>query len=374
MRILMVSKALVVGTYQRKLEEMAALPGVELIVAVPPYWREQHHVLRLERSFCQGYTLLVTPMRFNGHYHYHYYPQLGRLLDRVRPDLLHIDEEPFNLATWLAVRQAQRRGIPTVFYTWQNILQRFPIPYGWLEADVLRRAALGLAGNRAAADNLRTKGFRGEVRVVPQFGTDPELFSPAPRIAPMRPFTIGFLGRIEQRKGLGILLEAVAALGGSWKLHIVGTGTAIEDFKAQAANLGIAAQVSFLGQVPSTSIPDFLRGLDVLVGPSLTVKRWKEQFGRMLVEAMACEIAVVGSDSGEIPQVIGEAGIVVPEGDVPALCSALQMLRDQPELRKRLGRAGRQRMLTHYTQAAVARDTVDAYRLVVASNVVSARR
>src|SRR5690242_8688263 len=120
MKVLMISKALVVGAYQRKLEEIARLPGIELTVGVPPYWREGTHELHLERSYCDGYSLQVTPMRFNGRYHLHYYPQLGKLLDRVQPDFLHFDEEAYNLSTWMALRLASARGIPIAFYTWQN--------------------------------------------------------------------------------------------------------------------------------------------------------------------------------------------------------------------------------------------------------------
>ena len=71
--------------------------------------------------------------------------------------------------------------------------------------------------------------------------------------------------------------------------------------------------------MPSTEVPAVLRALDVLVLPSLTTPSWKEQFGRVLQEAMACAIPVVGSDSGEIPHVIGDAGLVTPEGDAAAL-------------------------------------------------------
>ena len=183
MRVLMVSKALVVGAYQRKLEELAALPGIELSVAVPPSWREQGHEMRLTRSYTEGYSLLETPIRLNGHYHVHYYPELPALLDRLRPDVLHIDEEPYNLATWLAIRAAERRGILSLFYAWQNILQRYPPPFRWLEADVLRRAALGIAGNKDGAEVLRAKGYAGPMRVIRQFGIDPELFRPSSRCA-----------------------------------------------------------------------------------------------------------------------------------------------------------------------------------------------
>ena len=109
MRILMLSKALVVGAYQKKAEELAALPSVELTVAVPPLWREPGvGAQALERRFTRGYALEVLPIRFNGRHHIHYYPSLGRLVARLRPDVFHIDEESFNLATFLALRAGVR--------------------------------------------------------------------------------------------------------------------------------------------------------------------------------------------------------------------------------------------------------------------------
>ena len=361
MLVLMVSKALVVGAYQRKLEEMAALQGVELVVGVPPYWQEADNRLPLERSFTEGYTLRVTPMRFNGHYHIHYYPQLGRLLDRVKPDILHIDEEPFNLATWLAVRQAERRGIPAVFYSWQNIEQRFPPPFSLLEADVLRRAAGGLAGNHAALEILRRKGCTAPMEVVFQFGTDPDLFRPRADGAANEVFTIGFVGRLVPQKGLSVLLEALAGLDDAWQLEVLGNGPERQDSEETARRLGIGERVRFRGQVPSTEVPRHVACFDLLVGPSLTMPRWKEQYGRMLVEAMSCEVPVIGSDSGEIPAVVGEAGLITPEGDALALRAAIARLRDDPAERRRLGRMGRRRVLERYTQAAVAAQTVVLY-------------
>jgi glycosyltransferase involved in cell wall biosynthesis len=374
MRIVMVSKALVVGMYQRKLEELAALPDIDLTVAVPPFWRERGTRLWLERTFTQGYDLRVLPMHLNGHYHLHFYPGLGRLLEEVEPDLLHFDEEAYNVSTWLALRDASRRGIPLAFYTWQNLYQRYPPPFRWLEADVLRRASLAMAGSGAAAEVLRRKGYRGPVDIIPQFGIDPALFTPAaatPGVA-SRPFTIGFVGRLIPEKGLSVLLEALAPIEGDWQLLVIGSGPEREPSQALAARLGCAARVHFKGQIPSTQMPAAMQSMDVLVGPSLTGKSWKEQFGRMFVEAMACEVPVVGSDSGEIPRVVGDGGIIVPEGNVLALRQAIDRLRRDAHERERLGKCGRQHVLAHYTQAAVALATAQAYRRVLASGAGSA--
>ena len=82
MRVALLSKAMVTGPYQKKAEELARLPGVELTVIVPESWHEPRvGVLQLDPQFTQGYELLVTTMRFNGHFHYHYYP-MGYLWQR----------------------------------------------------------------------------------------------------------------------------------------------------------------------------------------------------------------------------------------------------------------------------------------------------
>jgi glycosyltransferase involved in cell wall biosynthesis len=109
-------------------------------------------------------------------------------------------------------------------------------------------------------------------------------------------------------------------------------------------------------------MPEFYNHLNVLVLPSLTRPNWKEQFGRVLIEAMACGVPVLGSTSGEIPHVIGSAGIVLPEGDAQALANHLDALRSDAALQRRLGNAGRERVLAHYTQARIAQATVDVYR------------
>src|SRR5215212_880333 len=139
MRILMLSKALVVGAYQQKAAELAALPGVELTLAVPPSWHERGvGVLELERRFTHGYRLAVLPIRFNGHHHLHYYPTFAQLVAAVRPQILHIDEESFNLATFLALRAGVRYGARCCFYNYANIERRYPLPFAAFERYAFR--------------------------------------------------------------------------------------------------------------------------------------------------------------------------------------------------------------------------------------------
>ena len=376
----MVSKALVVGAYQRKLEELARQPEIELAVVVPPGWREGHNLLRLERAHTQGYELIVAPLVFNGQFHLHFYPTLGRLLRQRRPDILHMDEEPYNLATWHALRQGQAVGARCLCFTWQNLLRHYPFPFRYFERANYRRAGHAIAGNPTAVNVLRAKGYRGPVTVIPQFGVDPSIFSPRPADAPKHPsgeingpssfvlrpssFTIGYAGRLVPEKGVDVLLKACAALPAvlDWSLHLLGNGPAQRYLAELARELGIAERVRFLGRVPSTQAPEFYRTLDVLVLPSLSRPNWVEQFGRVLTEAMACGVPVVGSRSGEIPWVIGDAGRIFPEGNAETLARLLADLAADPEQRGRLAAAGRARVLAHFTQARVAVATAAVYR------------
>jgi glycosyltransferase involved in cell wall biosynthesis len=366
MRILMLSKACVVGTYQRKLEEMARHDDIELRVLVPPSWRDARGVLALERAHTDGYDLRVTPIRFNGRFHLHHYPQFGREARNFQPDVVHIDEEPYNLATWLALRHAKKAGAKTLFFSWQNIERDYPWPVRLGERWVLRTVDHALVGTGSAADVWRAKGYAGPLDVIPQFGVDPDIFTPPDRPRRSGTFTVGFVGRLVPEKGGAVLLEALAGLDGLWQLDIVGEGPEQAALQAQADRLRIADRVTFGGSLPSTRMPGYYQGLDVLVVPSLTRPNWKEQFGRVIIEAMACGVPVVGSDSGAIPDVIGRAGVLVSEGNAAALRDALRRLMQDADRRRDLGTRGRQRVLDHYTQAHIAARTGAVYRALLA--------
>ncbi len=106
--------------------------------------------------------------------------------------------------------------------------------------------------------------------------------------------------------------------------------------------------------VGHADVPRYLNAMDMLCARSQTTPRWREQFGRMLTEAMASGLAVIGSDSGEIPYVIDKAGLIVAEADELAWSKAIESLLASDERRRELGQAGRERAVGHFDWSAVA--------------------
>lgn len=365
MRILMISKTFVASTSQRKLEELAKCPDVELTLVTPAYWNTDDGGKQIyEPRYTKGYRTIVTPMTLNGHFHLYYYPRLHQIMREVSPEIVHIDEEPYNFATFHAMRLAQQQQTPALFVAWQNIHRTYPPPFRQMELYNYRQAAVAVAGIADAAEVVKRKGFTGPIRVIPQHGIDPQIYQrsqPRPPRTDNAPFTLGYAGRLKEEKGLPLLIDALTYLPHYCHLVFIGTGPMRSQLEQQAIRLGVAERVTFKGSIPSHAIPQEMQQMDAFVLPSLTRPNWKEQFGRVLVEAMACETPVIGSHSGEIPHVIGDAGLTFQEGNVQELVTCIRQLLDDPVLYVRLAAKGRQRTLENYTQQRLAQQMYEVY-------------
>lgn len=365
MRVLMISKTFVASTAQRKLEELAQCPGIELTLVTPAYWNTDDGGKQVfEPRYTKGYRSIITPMTLNGHFHVYYYPRLGQIMREVSPEIVHIDEEPYNLATFHAMHLAHQHKAQALFIAWQNIYRAYPLPFRQMELYNYRHAAVAVAGIADAAEVLKRKGFTGPIRVIPQHGIDPQIYQrtePRPPRTPNAPFTLGYAGRLKEEKGLPLLIDTLTHLPQYCRVVFIGTGPMKDALEQQAVRLGVAERVTFKDSVPSEAIPQEMQQMDAFVLPSLTRPNWTEQFGRVLAEAMACKTPVIGSRSGEIPRVIGDAGLLFEEGNAQELVTCVRQLLDDPALYARLAARGRERMLENYTQERLARQMYEVY-------------
>jgi glycosyltransferase involved in cell wall biosynthesis len=242
-------------------------------------------------------------------------------------------------------------------FTWQNLDKIYPFPFSYFRTRNLRRCQAVIAGSETAACVLRRAGFGKTIDVIPQFGVDPEVYRKT-RERRNGDLTVGFLGRLVAEKGVDLLLKAARAL--PVRVLVCGEGPSGRGLRRQAERDGVP--LTLRSRVGSEEVPVVLNSMDVLVLPSRTTLRWSEQFGRVLIEAMACEVPVIGSTCGEIPNVIGDAGMLFREGDAEDLRARIVELMSSPELRETFGQRGRRRVLEHFTQRRIAERTYDVYR------------
>ena len=352
---------------QRKWEAFADLsPRHAALLVVPNGWRDPHFGrVDPEPSRHSRVHVWVARALFRGHgaLTFHVDPRLVWVARRFRPDLVLVEQEPRSLLAlqgrWLA-RVLPGRP-PFTFFTWGGGPdRRRPLPLRILERDTLRAARLAFAGNHAARDQLRASGFVHPIHRIPQVGVDLPLRPESTRRQVRRELgvsgvVVGFAGRLIAEKGVLDLAEALSGLGClDWTFLAIGRGPLRDALKLRCGADGLTGRLRCVEDADHHRVSALLSALDVLVLPSYATADWAEQFGHVLIEAMAAGCAVVGTNSGEIPHVIGNAGIVVPERDVGQLRAALRSLIENPDLRACLAGCGRARVQRHFTHAVIA--------------------
>jgi glycosyltransferase involved in cell wall biosynthesis len=339
-RVLVVSHPAVVNVNQEVYRELAHR-GWQVTIVLPNRWRHAYSEADLTPRALEGLEGSLRPTRvlFAGHPQRHIYlTRPHAVAARTAPDVAFVEAEPFSLPASQWRGAFTRLGIPFGVQCYENIDRSLPPPVRWLRSRVLRDAAFVAARSETAARLARSWGAHGEVSLAPpavpswpvEPGMEPE----------ERPFTVGFAGRLVQSKGLADLLAAVRQLGAPVELLLIGDG----ELRAQLEGQSIpGSSVRVLSGLDHEQMPAGYGLLDVLVLPSRSTPTWKEQFGRVIVEALWCGVPVIGSDSGEIPWLIGltGGGLTFPEGDRAELAERLSRLREQPALRRRLAETGR---------------------------------
>jgi len=349
---------------QRKAEQIARLPGIELLVLAPQ--RFNHYGVWRDAEPPEGadFAFTARPVRWPwlgpAQNYLHWYPALRQILTEFQPDVIDLWEEPWALvsahACWLRNRLLPHTRI--VMESEQNLHKRFPPPFAQLEAYVIAQADHAVGRSREVLEVLRAKGYQGPASVDGN-AVDTALFRPLDRAACRRAlgwteFTVGYVGRLVERKGLLDAVEALALCPPGVRLVFVGSGELRPALDARIAALGLGARVEFLDARPLEALPPVMNALDALLLPSRTVPSWKEQFGRVIIEAQACGTPVLGSDSGAIPEVVAGGGLIFPEGDAAALAAAIVRLKDAPAERQQLGATGLRQVEERYTWARVA--------------------
>ncbi len=370
MKVLIVYHA---GAMQNSQAIFRALAGAgehEMTVVVPQTLKVDHVYhpsgrLSVEREENgQGYRLVPVPLRDPANCWLGFESEsLRRVIKQTQADIIHVLDEPvsgylFQVA-WQRLAASRRSQV--LFYGFENL----PLHLGrrgWLKwRPTWACIAGGAAANTETLVNVRHAGFpagRPLERIF--WGIPTEIFRPLDRPSVRKElgfdheYLVGFVGRLVANKGLMILLAAIRRLPARAHCLIVGSGPMRAELELWSGLPDLQGRIHIRDVVEPEMLVKYMNCMDVIALPSLTTPHWKEQYGRVIAEAMACGVPVVGSDSGAIPEVIGSSGLVVPEGDPVALGEALHHLLCSAEARERFRAQGLTRVVEELSVEAMS--------------------
>lgn len=319
-------------------------------------------------------TLQSVTTHLSGKIQFFFYDRKLREILREPWDAVHCWEEPFIIAggqvAWWTPRQT-----PFFFWTGQSIAKRYPPPFSRIEQYCVDRCAGWMARGQTGLDALLSKGYgRRPHRAVP-LGVDTARFRPDSAVrqctisrlgwSAAGPPIVGYLGRFVEEKGLKMLTGALDELRSEWRALFVGGGPLELELRKWSGRHGDRVRIAT--GVQHDAVPAYLNAMDLLCAPSQTRSNWREVFGRMLIEAFACGVPVIASDSGEIPYVVGNAGRIVREGDQTAWIERLGEMLENPVLRAELSHRGLERARTSYSWPVVARHHLEFLEEILAN-------
>ena len=375
MKVLVCWHAAVEQYYRRLFDELAGL-GVEVRLIAPMEWTEGGGLKRFSEGSGK-YGILPLKAVFTDHIRAFFYPNALKIVRDIKefnPDIIHIMEEPFSLAAYemILLKRIARSKAKTILFSFENIDNRQGFPYSVFQSYCLKKADAIIVVPEESQGLWKKRGFKKTVAKI-HLGIDSTLYKRLPKeraskitgIKPDGVFKIGYSGRLVKEKGVQTVLEALSVLvekGMPFDFYIAGSGAYKDSIDRKIKELDVGGRVHFLGAFEQSALPAFYSSIDALVLPSLTTRTWKEQFGRVLAEAMACGTPVIGSSSGEIPNVIDRAGLVFREGDPGELAGCIERLMSDQELRAELVERGLEKASNEYSWESVARQYVELYR------------
>lgn len=287
------------------------------------------------------------------------------------------------------IRAKKRHGCKVVLTCWETI----PFAYQeetaiWERCQLVRENAdLFLATTQRAARALEIEGVdRERIRVVMP-GVDVQRFQPASREPELmahygiekEDIVLLFIGRLIREKGARELLVAFSlalralppSLVHRCRLLIAGNGPQRDFLQSLISELDLASSVSIIGGMDYMQIHRLHQMADIFVLPSIATPYWEEQYGMVLSEAMACGTPVISTQTGGIPEVVGDAGLLVPQLEPDALCEVLQRLIQDADLREQLGHTARERAVANFNAANVAKQISSAYQYVLSPKLAT---
>jgi glycosyltransferase involved in cell wall biosynthesis len=378
LRLLTVGHSYVVGLNRRLPQEMARAGRGrwEITVVAPRAFAGRNDLGPLcfePEARDQACATVTVPVHLSAHPHLFSYGRTLRDL-MARPwDMIHCWQEPYVMAG-VQVARLTPRQTPFVFWTAQTISRTYPPPFSQMEQYCLRRCLGWMACGRTTVETLLPRGYGARPYRILPLGVDVDHFRPNPdaRSDTLRdlgwgdpgPPVVGFLGRFSPEKGPLFLTRVLDRVKTPWRALFVGRGPQEAPLRAWAEKH--EDRVRLVTSAGHSAVPRYLNAMDMLCAPSRTLSNRREQQGRMITEAWACGLPVIGSDCGEIPHVVGDAGIILGETDEGEWARSVSALLESPRDRADLGERGLDRSRSEFAWPVIAARYLDYFEELLA--------
>ena len=380
-RIFSISHSCVVKAYRQRHNEVCQKEGVEVTLLTPCQWTQFNRLCEAPpKAEDECFELIRQQPAFDWIPSHglrnasHYYPNIAKLIEEKKPHILELWAEPFSMVAWHTARAFRRYSPngPILFFSAQNVHKWRPPPWSYFEQTIFKEANFCLAMNEEVQTVLKEKGWQGESEIVP-LGVHLPRYEEVKAMEcsfPSKEPVIGFLGKMDEQKGVLDLIEALALMDENLKYNLLFIGNGPQFSKVKSKLEGLNKPHLCLEAVHHSQVPAALAAMDIVVMPSKTQKHLKEQFGRVAIEAMASRKAVIVSSSGALPSVVHDCGLVFPEGDIKALAQGLVKLAKDKKMRLEMGKRAKERVADKYSWPVIANQLVNIYhRLLPLSEV-----
>lgn len=367
LRALVIGHTYVVSANRGKLRRINENPEIDLTLLCPEAWEEPDFGKKPFEKEEKIKTEVLPAVHIGKARQYRFSSyDLYSTIKKIRPHIIQLEAEASSAIALQLSFLRRFLSFHLVLFAWENI---FPESLTHRIAAKITFGSVSslITGNEDAMSVAKKIGYRKDVTVFPQIGIDLNDYEGSDIIDPWegrKGVRIGFAGRLAMHKGVETLIEAVQKIP-SGLLTIIGDGSQKSALMEKVKDAGLEERVAFVGGIEHELVPPYLNGLNVLVLPSVTTSGWKEQFGHVIIEAMASGVPVIGSDCGAIPDVIKDAGIVFNEKDAEGLVKSICAVAENPDLASQLIEKGIQRVKVCYTNSVLAEKTIEIWQKTV---------